>query len=49
MNCSAPSYEIIRHTSTTGAADVVAEGELKPEVKLNLDNVTLPMIKLACN
>ncbi len=48
-DCSAPSYEIIRHTSTTGAADVVAEGELKPEVKLNLDNVTLPMIKLACN
>lgn len=45
--CDAPSYEIVQHVSTTGAAGVVAEGTAKPEVKLNLNNIVLPMIKLA--
>ena len=47
--CHAPSYEIIQHTSTTGAPTVVDEGAVKPFVQLNLTHITLPMIKLAAN
>lgn len=47
--CSAPSYEIIRHTSTTGAAGVVLEGELKPEIVLHTEPITLPMVKIAAH
>jgi HK97 family phage major capsid protein len=47
--CDAPSYEILQHTSTTGAAAVVAEGAPKPFVQLNLTHITLPMVKLAAN
>ncbi len=47
--CSAPSYEVIRHSTTTGSAAVTAEGALKPEIVLGMDHVTLPMVKLACN
>ncbi|WP_082939793.1 phage major capsid protein [Mycobacterium sp. 852014-50255_SCH5639931] len=47
--CTAPSYEIRRHVSTSGAAAIVGEGQPKPEVKLNLDNIVLPMLKLAAH
>jgi HK97 family phage major capsid protein len=47
--CTAPSSEIVRHVSTTGAASMVAEGTPKPTVQLNLEHITLPMLKLAAN
>src|SRR5271167_1697010 len=45
---SAPSYEFIRHHSTTGAAAVTAEGATKPEVFLNLDSIVATPQKIAC-
>ena len=44
---TAPSVEYVRHISTTGAAAPVAEGELKPEVTLNVDKLTATAVKLA--
>lgn len=56
IGCDAPSYEFIRHYSTTetddetpGTAQVVAEGGLKPEVVPQTERVILPMEKIACN
>ncbi len=49
MGVTAPSFEIIRHASTTGAADIVAEGQQKPEIVLNMDHITLPMLKVAAH
>jgi HK97 family phage major capsid protein len=46
---TAPSFEIIRHTSTSGSAAVTAEGASKPEIVLGMDEITLPMVKLACH
>jgi HK97 family phage major capsid protein len=43
----APSYEFIRHVSTTGAPAVVAEGAVKPDVQLVLDTLILQAVKLA--
>src|SRR5437588_5908800 len=43
------SVEFIRHTSTTGAAAITAEGALKPEVTLVTDKVILPMVKIAAH
>lgn len=45
----APSFEIIQHVSTTGFPEIVAEGTEKPEVKLNTNPLTLPMLKLAAH
>ncbi|OBK98030.1 phage major capsid protein [Mycobacterium sp. 1165178.9] len=46
---SAPSYEIIVHSSTTGAPTPVAEGGTKPEVVLNTDKQILTAVKLAAH
>lgn len=43
----ARSYEYIRHSSTTGAAAVVAEGAPKPEIVLNTDTLTATAQKIA--
>jgi HK97 family phage major capsid protein len=41
------SVEYVRHTSTTGAAASVGEGQLKPEVVLNVDKLVATAVKLA--
>jgi HK97 family phage major capsid protein len=46
---TAPSYEIIVHSSTTGAPAPTAEGASKPEIVLNTTSLTLTAIKLACH
>lgn len=46
---SAPSWEYIRHTSTTGTPGIVAEGEVKPELVFNTDKITVVAQKLAAN
>jgi HK97 family phage major capsid protein len=46
---SAPSYEIIVHSSTTGAPTPVAEGASKPEVVLNTTSQILTAVKLAAH
>jgi HK97 family phage major capsid protein len=46
---SAPSYEIIVHSSTTGSPTNVVEGAQKPEIILNTTSQTLTAIKLACH
>ncbi len=46
---TAPSWEYIRHTSTTGAVAPVGEGEAKPELVFVTDKVVVPMIKLAAH
>ncbi|BDB42834.1 MULTISPECIES: phage major capsid protein [Mycobacterium] len=46
---SAPSVEYIRHNSTTGAAAVVAEGGLKPELVLNTQQMTATAQKIAAH
>ena len=44
---SAPSLEYIQHTSTTGAAGVVAEGAAKPEAVFTLNKVIASAVKIA--
>jgi HK97 family phage major capsid protein len=44
---SAPSYEFIRHNSSTGSPGVTAEGGLKPDVVLNTTAVIVSAAKLA--
>jgi HK97 family phage major capsid protein len=46
---TAPSYEVIVHNSTSGAASPVGEGQAKPEIILNTTSQTLTAIKLACH
>lgn len=46
---TAPSLEVIVHSSTTGAPTPVAEGGTKPEVVLNTSAVTFTAIKLAAH
>src|ERR1700738_186627 len=46
---SAPSYEFIFHSSTTGAPGVVSEGGTKPEVVLNATSSIATVVKLALN
>jgi len=45
----APSLEYIRHTSTTGAPAITAEGSPKPELKFNTDKVIATAQKLAAH
>jgi len=49
IDVDAPSFEIVQHTSTTGAPGIVAEGTEKPEVKLVTNPLVLPMLKLAAH
>jgi HK97 family phage major capsid protein len=49
QSISAPSYEIIVHSSTTGAPGPTAEGAVKPEIVLNTTSQTLTVVKLACH
>jgi HK97 family phage major capsid protein len=44
---TAPSYEILVHSSTTGAPAPTAEGALKPDVVLNVTPQILTAVKLA--
>jgi HK97 family phage major capsid protein len=44
-----PSIEYVQHTSTTGAASSVGEGQLKPEVTLNVTKLIVPVVKLAAH
>jgi HK97 family phage major capsid protein/HK97 family phage prohead protease len=46
---TAPSWEYIRHTSTTGAPGIVAEGQTKPEVTFVTDRVIAAVVKLAAH
>ena len=46
---AAPAYEFIRHNSTTGVPEVVAEGGPKPELVLDIDHVTVTATKLAAH
>lgn len=46
---AAPSVEIVVHSSTTGAAQVVAEGGLKPEIVMETQRVILEAQKLAAH
>lgn len=43
----APSYEYIRHTSTTGGPGIVAEGAAKPESVAVVDTMTATVVKIA--
>ena len=45
----APSLEYIRHTSTTGAPAIVAEGDVKPELVFNTDKVVATPEKIAAH
>jgi HK97 family phage major capsid protein len=45
----APSLEFIRHTSTTGAPAIVAEGAPKPELVFNTDKVIAVAQKIAAH
>jgi HK97 family phage major capsid protein len=45
----APAYSYIRHTSTTGAPAVTAEGAAKPELVLATDKVTATPVKIAAH
>ncbi len=47
LTMTAPSIEYIRHLSTTGTAGMVAAGETKPAVTLNIDKVTATARKIA--
>jgi hypothetical protein len=47
MAMPSPAYEYIRHTGTTGAVDVTAEGAVKPEVELTLDKLIVQAVKIA--
>lgn len=49
VSTEAPSIEYIRHTSTTGAPALVAEGAAKPELVLNTDKVIVQMEKIAAH
>lgn len=42
-----PTIELLKHTSSTGAAAVVARGGLKPELGLDFTPTTLPARKIA--
>jgi len=44
-----PSIEYVRHISTTGSGESVAEGALKPEVVLNVDKLVATAVKLAAH
>jgi HK97 family phage major capsid protein len=46
---SAPSYEFIRHSSTTGTPAIVEQAAVKPEVTLGLDTVVATAVKIACH
>ena len=46
---SAPSIEYIRHTSTTGAPAITAEGAAKPELVFVTDSVIVAAQKIACH
>jgi HK97 family phage major capsid protein len=46
---TAASIEYIRHTSTTGAAAVVAEGAVKPELVFNIDQLEARPQKIAAH
>lgn len=46
---SAPSYEIIVHSSTTGTPGPVAEGGQKPELVLNTTAQTVTAVKIAAH
>ncbi|MBX7433779.1 phage major capsid protein [Mycobacterium sp. Y57] len=46
---SAPSLEVIVHSSTTGAPTSVAEGAAKPEIVLNTTSETFTAVKLAAH
>lgn len=46
---TAPAYEYVRHNSTTGAAAVTAEGAAKPEIVMNIDQVTATAQKIAAH
>lgn len=45
----APSISFVRHVSSTGTAAAVVEGGLKPEIILNVDQLTATAVKLAAN
>ncbi len=47
--CDAPSLEYIQVNSVTGAASIVAEGALKPEITMNTTNVLIHMAKIAAH
>jgi capsid protein len=49
MAITAPSMEYIRHSSTSGAAAVVAEGGLKPEIVMNTTPMTATAQKIAAH
>ena len=49
LQISAPSYEFIRHNSTTGTPAVTPEGTKKPELVLDIDNVVVTATKLAAH
>jgi HK97 family phage major capsid protein len=46
---SYPSYEYIRHSSTTGAAGITAEGAAKPEVVLVTTSQIATVVKIAAH
>jgi HK97 family phage major capsid protein len=46
---SAPSYEYIRHSSSTGTPSVTAEGAAKPEVTLVTSSQIATVVKLAAH
>ena len=46
---AAPVYEYVRHQATTGAAAVVAEGAVKPEIVMVTDTLTATAQKIACH
>ncbi|BBZ44736.1 phage major capsid protein [Mycobacterium parmense] len=47
--CDAPFVRYIRHYGTTGAAAIVGEGQPKPELVPQTDEVTIEMAKLAAH
>jgi len=49
MGIEAPSLEYVQHTGTTGSAGVVAEGNPKPELVFQLNQVIVPAQKIAAH
>lgn len=49
QSITAPSWEVIVHSSTTGAPAPTAEGAVKPELVFNTTSLTLTAIKLAAH
>lgn len=47
MGMTAPAWEYVKHTGTTGSPAIVAEGAAKPELTPDIDKVIVSAVKIA--